>query len=118
MTADGCNEVRPGRGWSGVFLLGEIQCAGPVRCGPFSTASEAGRPDGVTSKWPGPCGSSWEDLALTTITAVSAKSRNGKASAKTTSAIKASDATIYRLTEVFKLLADKSRLKVLLALAQ
>ncbi len=55
---------------------------------------------------------------MTTITAISSKSRNGKASAKTTSALKASDGTIYRLTEVFKLLADKSRLKILLALAQ
>ena len=46
------------------------------------------------------------------------KPRAGKVSTKGTSAILVSDSTIYRLTEVFKLLADKSRLKILLALAQ
>jgi ArsR family transcriptional regulator len=35
-----------------------------------------------------------------------------------TTPIKVSDATIHRLTDVFKLLADKSRLKIVLALAQ
>jgi ArsR family transcriptional regulator len=35
-----------------------------------------------------------------------------------TSPIKVTDATLHRLTEVFKLLADKSRLKIVLALAQ
>jgi ArsR family transcriptional regulator len=55
---------------------------------------------------------------LNTPSAVPLKSRPGKASAKTTAALKATDATIGRLTEVFKLLADKSRLKILLALAQ
>jgi ArsR family transcriptional regulator len=35
-----------------------------------------------------------------------------------TSPIKVSDSTIHRMTDVFKLLADKSRLKIVLALAQ
>jgi ArsR family transcriptional regulator len=35
-----------------------------------------------------------------------------------TSPIKVSDETLHRMTEVFKLLADKSRLKIVLALAQ
>lgn len=37
---------------------------------------------------------------------------------KRTSAIKVSPRTLYGLTQVFKLLADESRLKILLALAQ
>jgi ArsR family transcriptional regulator len=36
---------------------------------------------------------------------------------KTSSSVKVADQTIYRLAEVFKLMADKSRLKVLIALA-
>lgn len=35
-----------------------------------------------------------------------------------TSPIKLSDETLHRMTDVFKLLADKSRLKIVLALAQ
>ncbi len=51
---------------------------------------------------------------------VSARSRAAKAPAPAaaTSPIKVSDSTIHRLTDVFKLLADKSRLKIVLALAQ
>src|SRR6266581_5660031 len=41
-----------------------------------------------------------------------------KTSARTCAGLKGSDGTIFRLTEVFKLLADKSRMKILLALAQ
>jgi ArsR family transcriptional regulator len=37
---------------------------------------------------------------------------------RATTPIKVSDATLHRLTDVFKLLADKSRLKIVLALAQ
>jgi ArsR family transcriptional regulator, arsenate/arsenite/antimonite-responsive transcriptional repressor len=56
---------------------------------------------------------------LTNHTVVSVKARTGKASANgTTSPIKVSDSTIHRMTDVFKLLADKSRLKIVLALAQ
>jgi ArsR family transcriptional regulator, arsenate/arsenite/antimonite-responsive transcriptional repressor len=56
---------------------------------------------------------------LTNHTVVSVKARTGKSGANgTTSPIKVSDSTIHRLTDVFKLLADKSRLKIVLALAQ
>ena len=54
---------------------------------------------------------------------VSVKARTSKtmpapAAPTGTSPIKVSDTTIHRLTDVFKLLADKSRLKIVLALAQ
>jgi ArsR family transcriptional regulator len=55
---------------------------------------------------------------------VSVRSRPAKAAATPeitatgTSPIRISDTTIHRLTDVFKLLADKSRLKIVLALAQ
>jgi ArsR family transcriptional regulator len=49
---------------------------------------------------------------------VSVKSRTNKTATLATSSIKVSDLTIHRLTDVFKLLADKSRLKIVLALAQ
>ncbi len=51
-------------------------------------------------------------------TVIGVKPRGAKAAAKGGSALKIADNTIYRLTEVFKLLADKSRLKILLALSQ
>lgn len=52
-------------------------------------------------------------------TVVSVKARTGKSAGNgTISPIKVSDTTIHRLTDVFKLLADKSRLKIVLALAQ
>jgi ArsR family transcriptional regulator len=54
---------------------------------------------------------------LNSSTAVSAKTRASKESTKVTSVVRVSDATIARLSEVFKLMADKSRLKILLALA-
>jgi ArsR family transcriptional regulator len=44
--------------------------------------------------------------------------RGAKPMAKAPSAVKVSDQTIARLAEVFKMLADESRLKILLALAQ
>lgn len=45
--------------------------------------------------------------------------RTGKSAVNSTiSPIKVSDSTIHRLTDVFKLLADKSRLKIVLALAR
>src|SRR5205085_11615569 len=59
-----------------------------------------------------------EGFALTITSAMGARARANRASTKTTAALKASDGTIFRLTEVFKLLADKSRMKILLALAQ
>lgn len=48
----------------------------------------------------------------------SAKFRSMKMQPKTTSALKVSGRTINGLAQVFKLLADESRLKILLALAQ
>jgi ArsR family transcriptional regulator len=54
---------------------------------------------------------------LNASTAVAARTRAGKESAKPGPVVRASDATIARLSEVFKLMADKSRLKILLALA-
>ncbi len=47
-----------------------------------------------------------------------AKPRGTKAPPKTAPALKIAERTIAGLAEVFKLLADKSRLKILLALAQ
>ena len=57
---------------------------------------------------------------MTTQATVSVRARAPKAPAPpaTTSPIKVSESTIHRLTDVFKLLADKSRLKIVLALAQ
>jgi ArsR family transcriptional regulator len=55
---------------------------------------------------------------LTTITIAPTKVRGGKDLAKPSSRVGVPDATIGRLAEVFKLMADKSRLKILLALAQ
>ena len=57
---------------------------------------------------------------MTTQATVSIRARAPKAPAPpvTTSPIKVSESTIHRLTDVFKLLADKSRLKIVLALAQ
>ena len=56
---------------------------------------------------------------MTNHTVVSVKARTGKSVANgSTSPIKVSDSTIHRMTDVFKLLADKSRLKIVLALAQ
>ena len=53
-------------------------------------------------------------------TVVSVKARTGKSAVANgaSSPIKVSDTTIHRLTDVFRLLADKSRLKIVLALAQ
>jgi ArsR family transcriptional regulator len=57
-----------------------------------------------------------DDLNATTI---NGKPRAQKAPPKTTSrSLRISDETIENLSEMFKLLADKSRLKILLALAQ
>ncbi len=49
---------------------------------------------------------------------ISVKPRSTKAPVKPSASLKVSDPTIHRLTDVFKILADKSRLKILLALAQ
>ncbi|HZU36171.1 MAG TPA: metalloregulator ArsR/SmtB family transcription factor [Gemmataceae bacterium] len=53
-------------------------------------------------------------------TVISARTRGTKMAAKknVTSAIKVSKSTLYGLTQVFKLLSDESRLKILLGLAQ
>jgi ArsR family transcriptional regulator len=55
---------------------------------------------------------------LNISTATSSKPRATKAPPKDTSPLIISDNTIGGLTDIFKLLADKSRLKILLALAQ
>lgn len=52
------------------------------------------------------------------MTAPALKPRSNKLPPRLPSKIKVSDRTIEGLTEIFKLLADKSRLKILLALAQ
>ena len=52
-------------------------------------------------------------------TAINGRPRGHKAPAKASlSAMNVSDGTIQSLSEIFKLLADRSRLKILLALAQ
>lgn len=55
---------------------------------------------------------------MNAMSAMGAKARGTKAPPKTSSAIKVSGRTIHGLAQVFKLLADESRLKILLALAQ
>jgi len=49
---------------------------------------------------------------------VPTRPRGGKIPVKKTTAIKIAPRTLYGLAQVFKLLADESRLKILLALAQ
>lgn len=51
-------------------------------------------------------------------TTAAARPRGGKAALKKVTALKVSDETIGRLAKIFKLLADESRMKILLALAQ
>jgi ArsR family transcriptional regulator len=55
---------------------------------------------------------------LNTITGATAKFKPSKAGVKAAPTIKVSPRTINGLAQVFKLLADESRLKILLALAQ
>ena len=55
---------------------------------------------------------------MTITPAASAKPRANKLPPRAAPALSVSDRTIGGLTEVFKLLADKSRLKILLALAR
>jgi ArsR family transcriptional regulator len=59
-----------------------------------------------------------EDSDLNATSIVTAKPKATKPAAKTTTEIKVSGRTINGLAQVFKLLADESRLKILLALAQ
>lgn len=67
-----------------------------------------------------PTGAPREDLALNQNTVVSVKTRGGKLAAKKppAGAIKVSDGTLCGLAQVFNLLSDESRLKILLGLAQ
>jgi ArsR family transcriptional regulator len=51
-------------------------------------------------------------------TSTTARPRGGKPALKKATTLKVSDETIGRLAKIFKLLADESRLKILLALAQ
>jgi len=55
---------------------------------------------------------------LASHSTVTVKARTPKGGPAPSSPIKVSEETIQRLTDVFKLLADKSRLKIVLALAQ
>jgi ArsR family transcriptional regulator len=55
---------------------------------------------------------------LNSINATVAKARGGKAVPKRPSSLTVSDDTIKRMAKVFKLLADESRMKILLALAR
>ena len=55
---------------------------------------------------------------MNTASAVVTKARGGKPAHRPTSALKISERTINGLAQVFKLLSDESRLKILLALAQ
>jgi ArsR family transcriptional regulator len=55
---------------------------------------------------------------LTTHSSVAVRARGLKTQAASSSPIRVSEGTIKRLTDVFKLLADVSRLKIVLALAQ
>ena len=55
---------------------------------------------------------------MSTMTAVVPKPRSTKPPPRLASKIKASERTIEGFTDIFKLLADKSRLKILLALAE
>ncbi len=55
---------------------------------------------------------------MNTASAVVAKPRGGKFHHRPTSELKISERTLNGLAQVFKLLADESRLKILLALAQ
>jgi ArsR family transcriptional regulator len=55
---------------------------------------------------------------LNSHTTAPARARGPKAGPKRPSRFLASDDTIAQMTEVFKLLADKSRMKILLALAR
>jgi ArsR family transcriptional regulator len=55
---------------------------------------------------------------MTTNTATAVKPRVGKPAPKKLLPLKVSDDTIGRLTKVFKLLADESRMRILLALAE
>jgi ArsR family transcriptional regulator len=55
---------------------------------------------------------------LNNTSVVAAKPRGNKIPVKKTTAIKISPRTLGGLTQVFKLLADESRLKILLALAE
>jgi ArsR family transcriptional regulator, arsenate/arsenite/antimonite-responsive transcriptional repressor len=55
---------------------------------------------------------------LSTTSPAATRPRGAKRQAKATSALKVAERTIQDLAELFKQLADKSRLKILLALAQ
>jgi DNA-binding transcriptional ArsR family regulator len=55
---------------------------------------------------------------LATTTTLGARSRNGRAATRPSSAGKVSRDTLKELTNVFKMLADASRLRILLALAR
>src|SRR5262245_11001251 len=60
---------------------------------------------------------SQEGRSLNHHSAVLTKPRPGKASARSTAALNISERTLNGLKEVFRMLADESRLKILLALA-
>jgi ArsR family transcriptional regulator len=59
-----------------------------------------------------------EGIVLNTFSATIARPKTPKALPKATSIIKVSGRTINRLADVFRMLSDESRLKILFALAQ
>jgi ArsR family transcriptional regulator len=59
-----------------------------------------------------------EDVPLMTQVSASPRTRTARPPSLDTTPIKVSEETLHRMTDVFKLLADKSRLKIVLALAQ
>src|SRR5262249_48337582 len=90
----GCVRPRRDRGWGGGGRDGQ---------GRLPRGGGGGHPEG------------W---ALTTHSAAAAEPRGNKVPAKVTSPLRVSEDTVAGLTEVFRMLADSSRLMILLALAQ
>jgi ArsR family transcriptional regulator len=60
----------------------------------------------------------WEDFIVTTATATRPKPRTARAVSSPTDPLGVSDRTLHGLTDVFKMLADRHRLKIVLALAR
>jgi ArsR family transcriptional regulator len=63
-------------------------------------------------------GSSREEIPLSTSVAIGVRPKNSKPPVKLAATVRVSDPTIEGLTDIFGMLADKSRLKILLALGQ
>src|SRR5581483_366486 len=59
-----------------------------------------------------------KDISLNASSMLNTKPRGNKPPAKSGASLKIAPRTLYGLTQIFKLLADESRLKILLALAE